>query len=392
MLALILGTLFILPGVAGAGTEIVPEQTKAPTRPIKTGEVPHIDVYTMGVGTDFTEAFGHAAVCTRYEQNPRNDRCYNYGTTNFENPADVGWRLLRGQSRFWVSVISPHAMMDFYQRSDRTVWVQELHLPDAQALAIANKLHFDSLEENRYYRYHHYFDNCTTRIRDILDENTDGALRRDSDKGIGSTLRDLSRRGFAGSPLLLGLSDYVLGRVGDHEPTLYEAMFLPAIFQEVVRTRFDAEPMLLYERRGPEISQSPGPVRLVVLAISLLLVAPLWLGFRRRRISRLQMVPALLVLSLLGLLLWSLAAVSPLPMARYNEALLLFFPLDFLLLLLGGERRRRYAQVRVVITLLAVAAAGLGLLQQPLWAIAALPVLALLPIALLAEETADVRA
>ena len=122
--------------------------------------------------------------------------------------------------------------------------------------------------------------------------------------------------------------------------------------------------------------------RLAVFFVSLLLVAPLWFGFYRKKISRLQMAPAVVSLSFLGLLIWGLAAICPLPMARYNEALLLFFPLDALLLVLGPVWRARYAQGRVVIALLATAAAGVGFLEQPLWAIATLPVLALLPLAL----------
>lgn len=385
--SLILGAIFLLalPSFALASGEAeeaqLPAAELAPA-PVPRGEVPHIDVYTMGVGSDVTEKFGHAAVCTRYDKNPRRGRCYNYGTTNFEDPADVGWKFLRGRSRFWVSVVSLEAMLDLYVRRDRTVWVQELALTDAQARAVADKLHFDSLEANRYYRYHHYFDNCTTRIRDILDEHTGGVLAAESSTRIAPSFRDLSRRGFADSPGLLLASDYVLGRIGDRRPTYYEAMFLPEIFQDALRDRFGAEPVLIYERGGAAFSQTPGYGRLVVFFISVLLVAPLWFGFYRKRISRLQMAPAVVSLTLLGLLVWGLAALCPLPMARYNEALLLFFPLDGLLLTLGPVWRLRYAQGRVVIALLATAAAGIGVLEQPLWAIATLPVLALLPLAL----------
>jgi hypothetical protein len=346
-------------------------------------EAPKIDLYTMGVGDHFTEKFGHAALCTRYPRSPRRDRCYNYGTTNFGDPTGLGWDLLRGRSLFWVSVTSPKKMMDLYTFRDRTVWVQEMPFTDAQAKGVADKLHFDSLEANRYYLYHHFYDNCTTRVRDILDEHSGGALRRGADKPIGeATYRDFARRGFAHMPVLSIVSDYVLGRMGDDKPSEYEAMFLPEVFRESVRQRFGVEPVQLYERAGPELSQEPGSERVLVVIFSLLLVAPLWWCLRQEIWRRFLVAPAVLGLFLGGLVLWSLAVLSPLPMARHNENLLLFFPGDILLLFLSSVARQRYAQLRVLIVLLATAGAGIGILVQPLWAAATLPVLTLLPFAL----------
>lgn len=348
----------------------------------RLAEAPKIDVYTMGVGAEFTEKFGHAAVCTRYPSRPSRDRCYNYGTTDFRDPAGLGWNFVRGRSRFWVSVTTPETMLDLYIYKDRTVYVQELSLPEEQARAVAKKLHFDSLEANRYYNYHHYFDNCTTRIRDILDEHTGGLLSEDSDQKIGPSYRDLTRRGFAHSPVLSITSDYVLGRVGDEYPSEYQGMFLPDVFRESVRTRLGADAIVVYEREGPPFSQTPGIERLFIIIFTFLLVAPLWWCLSRGVWRRSMVVPAVLGLFLGGFALWLLAVLSPLPMARYNENLLLLFPGDIVLLLLSAARRKRYAQVRVVIVLLAVAAAGVGILAQPLWTAAALPVLALLPFAL----------
>lgn len=363
--------VFVLLSVAGVARG-APRPTEAPL----------IDVYTMGVGDLVTEKFGHAAVCTRYPSRPQRDRCYNYGTTDFKDPAGLGWDFVRGRSRFWVSVTTPQNMLDLYIFKDRTVYVQELVLPESQARAIAENLRFASLEENRYYRYHHYFDNCTTRVRDILDEHTGGLLSRESDEPIGATFRDLTRRGFGHLPLLSVASDYLLGRVGDQAPSEYQAMFLPDVFRESIRTRLGAEVIVVYERQGPAFSQTPGMERLFIVLISFLLVAPLWWCLSRGVWRRSVIVPAVLVVFFGGLLLWLLAIISPLPMARYNENLLLFFPGDLALLLLSAERCRRYAQVRVVVMLLAVAAAGVGILSQPLWAVATLPVLTLLPFAL----------
>jgi hypothetical protein len=91
-------------------------------------------------------------------------------------------------------------------------------------------------------------------------------------------------------------------------------------------------------------------------------------------------------------MLWVLAILSPLPMARYNENLLLLFPGDIALLFLSAAYSRRYAQVRVVIILLAVIASAIGLLAQPLWAVAALPLLTLLPFVLGLKDARETAA
>ena len=93
------------------------------------GSAPTVDVYTMGQGSDLFERFGHAAICvTRAE----GTRCYNYGTTDFASPPEeLGWRFLRGDAKFWVSVWPLPRMLEVYRQHDRTVWRQRLPLSAA---------------------------------------------------------------------------------------------------------------------------------------------------------------------------------------------------------------------------------------------------------------------
>lgn len=366
---------FCAPNVASA------QLPNKPIRKVPT-EAPMIDLYTMGIGDHFTEKFGHAAICVRFPTDPNADLCYNYGTTDFQDPVGMGWGFVRGRSKFWVSAQAPPTMLGLYVHRDRDVWVQELQLPETQARAIAAQLAFDLLEENRYYHYHHFNNNCATRIRDLIDKTTNGKLSANAGATIAPSYRDFGREGFASMPMLALATDYVLGRVGDKHPTEYEAMFLPQILREAVRVRFGANPIVVYERKGPDFRTDPGHGRLYVFLLSLLLAMPLFWAWYHRKIGRLHLIPGVLTLFLVAILLWTLAVLSPLPMARLNENLLLFFPADLALLFLSARLRQRYAQVRVSLVLLASLFAVIGILNQPLWVVAALPAMILLPLAL----------
>jgi hypothetical protein len=318
---------------------------------------PAIELYTMGVGEEWVERFGHSAMCVRWAA-PRRTRCYNYGTTDFDHVGPMVWNFLRGRSTFWVSTSSLPSLLQAYTDLDRTVWVQRIPLAPDQARAIARGLAHDALPANRYYRYHHFEDNCTTRLRDFLDRATDGALSREA-RGSYPALRDLARAGWAGEPPLLHLSDLFVGRRVDRLPTPHEAMFLPLVLRDQVEAVFGVAPELVYARQGPAIPQTPGGRAPIWIAVVLLL-APLGIatlaGGRGRTAA---LVWALAPCVLLGVVLWAMLAICRVPELRWNE---------LALLLLAGPRRwrRGYARGRVVQLLAVAALAALGVLRQPL--------------------------
>lgn len=362
-----------------------PEDRAAGQAAAGGGDSPVVELYTMGQGDDLFEKFGHAALCIRYPRQPRRTRCYNYGSTDFDSVVPLFWGFLRGRSVFWVSVSSRGRMLEYYRESDRSIWRQVVPLPPARAVALAGALERDSREENRYYDYHHYKDNCSTRLRDHLDRATGGALsaaRREPTRH--GSYRDISRRGFAGSAAILLASDLILGREADRRPDNYEAMFLPDVLRSEVEARLGARPELVYTRRGPPFPADPGlGGRWLWLLLAAALAAPLalsrtvWRGRRERAAAAAAAVP----LALIGLLLWTLAIASPLPEVRWNEVLLVFMPWDLVLVFAGADLRRRYARARAVELALVSLCRALGLLHQPLWLLVPIPLAAMLLLA-----------
>jgi hypothetical protein len=302
-------------------------------------------------------------MCVRWRE-PRRDRCYNYGTTSFDRPMAMVWGFLRGRAKFWVSTSRPEQMLDGYRELDRTIEVQALPLAPADARALAAALAHDARRENRYYHYHHFRDNCTTRLRDFIDRTTGGALSHEA-TGDYPTLRASARAGLAEMPALLYLGALLLGRALDHQPTPYEAMFLPRVLRDQVHAVLGAEPILVYQRRGPP-NREDAADRWPLFELFAVLAAPLWLAHRRGRFVRLASWWAVLPSVAMALLVWGLVAVSSVPELRWNELALVLLPTDLALLLGPRGFRRGYARVRVLELLMISLAGAIGLLRQPI--------------------------
>ena len=319
------------------------EQYYAQTDP----DEPTIELVTMGVGALIWERHGHIALCVRYRE-PRRDRCYNYGVAEFHKPLSMAAAFFRGANGFWVEAQSTAQLIRTYVYRDRTVWVQPLPLTVEQKRKVLEKLDYDDQDAHRYYAYDHFLDNCTTRVRDVIDDATGGALRSMDEPAGDKTFRDLARDGFFGKRVPLLITDLAMGRSTDRVPTYWERMFLPQYLREAVEKRWNIKPYVLYERRGaPPLDDGPSGRVLLALVI-LALTAPAWATRLWGRFQRTGLAIAVAPYVLLGAVFWFLALISPLPYVKWNETCLILLPTDVLLLaFLSPERRRQYARLRV---------------------------------------------
>jgi hypothetical protein len=324
---------------------------------------PVIDVYTMGQGDELFSAFGHAAICVTDASEPRG-RCYNYGTADFTTPVPLTWNFIRGRALFWVSTTDVPHMLHYYASVGRAVWRQKLPLPPDEATRVAELLAASAQGSAKYYRYHHFNDNCTTRIRDVIDRATGGRLARDRvDRK--KTFRQWARDGFAGDWPLLAAVDLLLGRSADRRTDSWTAMFLPSELRGELQRRFGAPPITIV----PGVPRPPPGATWLGLAV--FVIAGILLALVVVANTRFGRALAAIVLGLVGTILWALAALSTFPELTRNELLLSFWPTDALLPWLGA----RYLRARLVVLALVVVL-HVGVLVQPL----APTLLALLPL------------
>jgi hypothetical protein len=336
-------------------------------------EPPVIELLTFGIGARIFEKFGHAAICLRYHRPEHPEICFNYGVTDFNTSGAAGavmvWNFLRRQQKFWVEPTTLAAMLAFYRGEDRDIWRQTLPITGAAAGAVEAQLWSDIREDNRYYYYDHFYDNCATRLRDMIDRATGGALSAGGSVLYARTFRELGRRGLADMPLLLVTSDLITGRELDQLPTVWQAMFHPDILRTEVALRLRAPPELIYRRHGPPFPTRGKSGRLHFLAVAVALAVPLFIAHAVRRHRTAALWAVGVALALLGAVVWGLVIVSPIPAVRYNEAVFVAMPIDLALPLLPLPWRRCYARIRIGMLAVVSVLGLIGVFHQTLWVV-----------------------
>jgi hypothetical protein len=400
------------PPAAPAG--VPPSPTQA--IPAPPAHEPVIELVTMGIGALMWERHGHIALCVTERglraslADPQpEDRCYNYGIGDFHNPIKMTWGFFRGAHSFWVGKDLPLNMLEIYRYFDRTIWVQPLPLDEAQKEKVIAKLENDITEEHRYYAYDHFADNCTTRIRDIIDNVTDHALSKMTDMPGDATFRDYARDGFYGMRIPLIITDIAMGRSTDRTPTYWERMFLPQYLREAVQTKWGIKPYMVYERkeclrderaaaeahRAPDAScvargiptvPDPPSGRFLFALVIIALTAPVWATRLWGHLQRTGLAFSIIPYWILGTVLTFLAIISPLPYVHINETCLVWFPLDIAILFLSPAHKVLYAKARVAMLGLIALLMLVNVFHQPLWAPLLWPLIPMATVAFLKKR------
>jgi hypothetical protein len=335
-------------------------------------------VMTMGPGSLVWERFGHNAIWVQ-DAARGTDKAYNYGLFDFEQENFI-LRFVQGRMLYWMEGFDAYMTAELYRRDNRSVWIQELNLTPAERVRLRDFLEWNEREENRYYRYDYYRDNCSTRVRDAIDLVLGGRLRESTAAPAGATFRSHTRRLTTNDiPIYTGLQ-MGLGSPVDRPISKWEEMFLPLKLREHLRmiTTVDEAgrevPLVrseatLYESTRPAVREAPPmwwpgylAAGLVVGALLALLAA----GSSRRRAARYGFILLASVWSILsgfgGLVLLGLWTLTDHAAAYANENLFQLNPLSLALLVLVPALAYGAVRGRRVTVILAVAVAAISLL------------------------------
>jgi hypothetical protein len=186
-----------------------------------------ISVITCGPGqSELYSAFGHSAFRVHDPQTGY-DAAYNYGVFNFRQK-HFYLNFARGYLYYQLGV---HDYRDFeyhYISDNRFVHEQVLDLTIQQKQRLIDFLNWNARPENQYYRYDYFYDNCATKIRDVIQHVFGDSVSFDSDHiTTDYTIRELTDLYLPYQPWGdLGI-DICLGLPMDKKAAPLEYMFLP---------------------------------------------------------------------------------------------------------------------------------------------------------------------
>lgn len=323
---------------------------------------------TMGQGDAVWERYGHNAIGIR-DRRANTDIVYNWGLFSFDEPGFIG-RFLRGEMMYWMGGQDAATTIAQYRMANRTVEVQELNLSPPQRVALLDFISYNAREENKFYRYDYFLDNCSTRVRDALDGILGGALRMATDSlATGTTYRWHALRLMAEDRLTVVGINIGLGRPTDRPISAWEEMFIPMKVRDRVRELRVPDdsgrlvPLVMSERalfqaqRTPE-RQSPPPSAIPLGLIGVVLGAGLAALARRQSRAALPVAAVIaLILGAIGGALLFLRFMTQHVAAYSNTNLLVYNPLWLIVvaaLLFAG---RSPAVRRLVFVLVTVAGA-----------------------------------
>jgi hypothetical protein len=346
-----------------------------------------IYLMTMGPGDQVWERFGHNAIRI-VDASRGTDSVYNWGTFDFHQPNFLR-RFMTGNTLYWMQGDGMPETMATYQYLNRSVWVQELDLTPAERAAVRDFIAWNAEPEHRYYRYDYYLDNCSTRVRDVIDRIVGGQLKATMGTRLtNTTYRFHTQRALQFDRVVAMGTNIGLGEVADRPITQWEEAFLPGRLMQHVRgvqvraADGTTHPLVrgeqaLFTARRPSESTAPPDVTLRNLIIGVVIAGLLVVLARAaqsgRRAGRLAFITTATIWTalngILGVILivgWT--ATRHVFMAR-NENLLQFDPLSLLLavlLPLAVSRGRSAPLVRLLSAIIAVVAiVGLAMKVLP---------------------------
>lgn len=342
-----------------------------------------VSVLTFGPGSHPFLKFGHNAILVERAEDA--GLVFNFGTFQFDSPALIP-KFLRGRTKYWLSVSSRDATLAAYIEENRTIEAQELDLTPTQKWELWRKLVVNARPENREYLYDYFFDNCSTRVRDAVDQVVGGRVRQ-----AGAPPATLSMRANALRMTADLLPEYLglhlgLGSPTDQPINLWEEAFLPERMRDLLRRvtipgptgdhpLVKSERVLFAARRPPPASRAPSWTLYFLaagLATALLLAGLGRLGTRNRaaRIALGSLVSVIgLVAGLLGLCLVGLWAFTNHRSTHANANITLLAPWAIILVGRGigiARGRARSMQRAFWAVLLAAGLAMVGVLGKVL--------------------------
>ena len=314
---------------------------------------PHDEVYSL---------YGHTAI--RYhELKPGGlDLAFNYGVFDFKRPHFVA-RFVFGLTDYELGAYPYKYFVLEYRRFGSMVTEQVLNLTDEEKLALHDALAINLRPENKIYRYNYFYNNCTTKARDIIESCINEKIEYAEREDYTPSYRDMVHSMTRNNPWSRFGNDLLLGIKADWKTDLRQQEFLPGNllydFDHAQIYKEGTYRPLIKERRiavpaGVQIIESGFPLTPLACAAILLAVGIVIFFFewRKKRVFVLWDVLLMITTGTIGIVL-TLMLFSQHPTVSLNLQIILCNPLPWLFLwpVIRG-RETRYWKITAILAVL----------------------------------------
>ncbi|TXD72612.1 DUF4105 domain-containing protein [Aequorivita antarctica] len=329
---------------------------------VPLSETSEISILTIGPGAELYDKFGHSAFRIQDSLNGV-DVVFNYGKFDFDTP-NFYTKFARGKLLYELGVSYYQPFFESYVAQNRWVKEQTLNLSYTEKQAVSDFLWNNVKPENKKYKYDFFFDNCATKIRDVIQEVLGNKLEFKEDHLKEEyTFRQLIQQNLkANSWGSLGI-DIALGAVIDRTAKPIEYQFLPEYVYEgaanaVINRNGTSESLV--RQTSVLFENSPTPPEndfflspLFVLGfLGLLIVFITYRDFKRKTRSRYLDTFLFFFTGLIGILLLLLWFATDHTATANNYNLLWAFPISLVLIIAISKRNVSPKMKRYVLLLL----------------------------------------
>lgn len=318
---------------------------------------PHEEIYSL---------YGHTALRWHdlHQSGPSagNDIAFNWGIFNFNKPYFV-LRFVFGLTDYELGIMPFQYFCTYYEKWGSSVTEQVLNLSNEEKMKLEAALQENLQPENRIYRYNYFYDNCSTRPRNIIEECINGKVEYAQREDYTPSYREIVGVCTRNHPWGTFGNDILLGIKADFKTDMRQQEFLPDnLLYDFDRAQIYADGTyrpLVKERRmvvlpGVQIIEKDFPLTPTECAVVLLIVALLLRGleWKLKKVFVWWDVLLMLAQGLAGCVLFAMI-FSQHPTTSLNLQILLLnpLPLFFIPSIIRGKKTKWQNLLLVLVVL-----------------------------------------
>ena len=333
---------------------------------------PHDEVYSL---------YGHTAIRYHdFHKKGKVDAAFNYGVFNFHAPHFVA-RFVFGLTDYELGAFPYHLFQAEYRHFGSMVTEQVLNLTAQEKYQLRQALSENLRPENCVYRYNYFYNNCTTKARDIIERCINGKVEYAEREDYTPTYREMIHEMTQRNPWSRFGNDLLLGIKADQPTTLRQQEFLPQnLMYDFDRARINDNGTcrpLVKERRvsvppGVQMHESGFPLSpLVCFSILLVIGIIIFLiEWKMQSIFIVWDVLLMLATGIIGIVL-TLMLFSQHPTVSLNLQIILFNPLPWLFLWpVIRKKKTIYWHLTAILSILFLIGALFQSYAEGIWSLA----------------------